>query len=245
MHKWIWRIVTAVVVLAGCAAPHARPTLIEKERVPKASLHKAVSWTDAELVDAVYVGHDRAAAKTSISTAGLEPEYASLTDLLDSLRADQDMIEQFAEIETQAAEKGEPAGARFRAPRQPIEDRNVRVQAWVYAVKLEDDGDFHVIIGTNPKHPPRSFLNVEVTGLPPQPTADTAKLRTVRQELLDLLGQYPRYTYARLSAPLPVEVQGSLFYDIDHAPGTVGPNGMRPESAWEIHPVTDLRAGHD
>ena len=31
-----------------------------------------------------------------------------------------------------------------------------------------------------------------------------------------------------------------LIYDIDHAPGVVGPSGMRPRTSWEIHPVTKL-----
>ena len=35
-------------------------------------------------------------------------------------------------------------------------------------------------------------------------------------------------------------VCGSLFYDISHSPGTVGPQGLRPGTAWEIHPVTSI-----
>jgi len=27
---------------------------------------------------------------------------------------------------------------------------------------------------------------------------------------------------------------------VDHAAGVVGPQGMRPSTAWEIHPVTKI-----
>ena len=41
--------------------------------------------------------------------------------------------------------------------------------------------------------------------------------------------------------PLPVIVEGPLFFDVDHGAGTVGPSGMKPRTAWEIHPITKLR----
>jgi hypothetical protein len=38
-----------------------------------------------------------------------------------------------------------------------------------------------------------------------------------------------------------VTVEGSLFYDVDHAPGAVGPRDMKPTTAWEIHPITQIQ----
>jgi hypothetical protein len=38
-----------------------------------------------------------------------------------------------------------------------------------------------------------------------------------------------------------VKVTGSLFFDVDHKAGSVGPTGMRPKTAWEIHPVSDIQ----
>ena len=37
-----------------------------------------------------------------------------------------------------------------------------------------------------------------------------------------------------------VKIRGSIFFDTDHAAGTVGPTGFRPATAWEIHPVIYL-----
>jgi hypothetical protein len=39
-------------------------------------------------------------------------------------------------------------------------------------------------------------------------------------------------------------VEGALFFDVDHAAGVVGPTQptpMRPKTAWEIHPVTNVK----
>jgi hypothetical protein len=40
-----------------------------------------------------------------------------------------------------------------------------------------------------------------------------------------------------------VLIEGSLFFDIDHAAGVVGPEGKRPKKAWEIHPITKIKLG--
>jgi len=47
-------------------------------------------------------------------------------------------------------------------------------------------------------------------------------------------------SYKKFDPPIPVRVEGSLFFDLDHAAGVVGPQGMRPSTAWEIHPVTKI-----
>jgi hypothetical protein len=64
----------------------------------------------------------------------------------------------------------------------------------------------------------------------------------VRQKLADILvNQLPAGSgYRKYTFPIPVVVDGSLFFDVDHAAGVVGPAGMRPQTAWEIHPVTRL-----
>jgi len=50
---------------------------------------------------------------------------------------------------------------------------------------------------------------------------------------------------SKLKKPIAVEVQGSLFYDIDHEPGVVGPLDMQPRTAWEIHPISELQTGRN
>ena len=47
-------------------------------------------------------------------------------------------------------------------------------------------------------------------------------------------------SYHRFHPPVAVTVSGSLFYDVDHPPGAVGPVWAKPKTAWEIHPVTAL-----
>jgi hypothetical protein len=41
--------------------------------------------------------------------------------------------------------------------------------------------------------------------------------------------------------PVPVSVSGSLLWDGEHrSPNTVGPEGLQPTKAWEIHPTKQL-----
>jgi hypothetical protein len=41
--------------------------------------------------------------------------------------------------------------------------------------------------------------------------------------------------------PVPVTVTGSFLWDGEHrSPNTVGPEGLQPTKAWEIHPIKQL-----
>src|SRR5437879_2768710 len=40
--------------------------------------------------------------------------------------------------------------------------------------------------------------------------------------------------------PVHVRITGSIFFDVDHAAGVVGPGNFKPKTAWEIHPITKL-----
>jgi hypothetical protein len=41
--------------------------------------------------------------------------------------------------------------------------------------------------------------------------------------------------------PVPVTVADSLLWDGEHrSPNTVGPEGLQPAKAWEIHPIKQL-----
>jgi len=123
------------------------------------------------------------------------------------------------------------------------EDRNVRVPAFICAIKYEADQDWH-IIGSSDSECEGLFFNFEVSGLPRSNSPAHDTLLTVRQDLAEILdhdlpgpGSYHKY---KGNGPIPVIIQGSLFYDVDHAPGVVGPATMKPETAWEIHPVTQI-----
>jgi hypothetical protein len=120
------------------------------------------------------------------------------------------------------------------------EQKNVTVDAWVYATTEEADNDLHIILGTDPTKSPVHYLTAEVTGLPPSGPF-RAPLTQARKEAVGAIGIYVHAgSYKILPQPEHVQVSGSLFYDVDHSPGTVGPSGMRPSTSWEIHPVTQI-----
>jgi hypothetical protein len=183
----------------------------------------------ASQVAARFRGKDRAGAKTSIADGAPMLEFASVVKLQDSLPGDDEM------------QHHDPPITRQSNERMSEELRNVHVSAWIYAIKYETDNDWHLITGTDPSGDPRYF-NAEVSGLPSKTAASYAKLLGVRKSLADILnddlpgpGSYRKY-----DPPIAVTIEGSVFYDVDHEPGAVGPGDMKPTTAWEIHPITGL-----
>lgn len=232
----------ALATLSGCAAsqPFRPPVTFVTER-GRAGVVFQPQATSEDEVDALFAGSHRKGPKTSVVELETEEEFGNLEDFLETLPSDWDMIESFEAL----VEETGNASDKFSETRLPDEERSVRVKAWLFAAKFESDKDFHLIIGSSSKKATAEFFNVEVSGLPNPETEDTPTLRNVRAQLLDILGTFPGKRYSKLSTPLPVEVEGALFYDIDHGPGVVGPLGMRPTTSWEIHPITDLQNGHD
>ncbi len=138
------------------------------------------------------------------------------------------------------------------ASRFPEELRNVSVDAWIHAVKLENgldahgnrgDSDFHVMLGTSPKHGQGRFFSAKVSGLP-KDGGDAATFTAARRQLVQLLlyvakVPQPRFhaDFAEVDPPLKVRVAGSLFFDGQSASGKAGPDYARATSAWQIDPV--------
>ena len=184
----------------------------------------------AEQITMRFRGVDRKAPKTSIVSAGRE-DFDDLDALINSLEDDDDMRNHNPPIEHDT---------NVRAVE---EKRNVRVNAWIYAIKYEADQDWHVIIGTDPSLGAATFFNAEVSGLPSNAANSYQKLLSVRKALAYMFdNDLPTGSgYRKYTEPIPVIVDGSLFFDVDHPAGAVGPAGMRPDTAWEIHPVTRLK----
>lgn len=179
--------------------------------------------TTADAGSDMLLGAARKVAKTSISSAPTKV-YANLSAVLDSLVADDEMR----------------AKDLKDKPRVDEEDRNVTVAAFIYAVKKEADNDFHVILGSTPAKDGARFMTAEVSGLPAAGPFK-APLKAVRDKFKSEPAlAHVRTTYIKFDPPIPVSVKGSLFYDIDHPPSAIGPSGLRPKTAWEIHPVTDI-----
>jgi hypothetical protein len=185
----------------------------------------------ADQIAAPFRGTDRKDPKTSIAP-GSVTTFTDVAGLAITLPPDTAMRSHTPPITKQTM------------TRMAEEQKNVRVPAWIYAIKYEADQDWHVIIGTSPTGATRTFFNAEVSGLPPTSASAFPTLKTARQSLADLLNNNvpATNTYRVYDHPVPVMVQGSLFFDVDHEAGVVGPTGMRPMTAWEIHPVTKLTA---
>ncbi len=86
-------------------------------------------------------------------------------------------------------------------------------------------------------------MNVEVSGIPVGGTnANRTQLIAVRDQFKQAfnLGATGPQGYKRPHVPVPVRITGSLFWDVDHPPGAVGPGDLKPQTAWEIHPVSAM-----
>jgi hypothetical protein len=177
-----------------------------------------------------YQGTARKAAKLSV-VAGAAQGFPNIAALLNSLTPDDQM-------------RGLHISSGENSGRIPQEQRVVRVSGFLYASSREQDNDFHCIVGSEASKPTR-FMNVEVSGLPPSSSPFRATLLAARNEFKAFFttnqNALPTDGYDKYDPPIPLQIVGSLFFDVDHLPGTVGPVGLKPQSAWEIHPVSDIQ----
>lgn len=179
-----------------------------------------------------FTGTARKAAKLSIAKAPTE-KFTDLKQLLASLVADKTMKKHQPPITTDA-----------KSNRVAEEKRNVRVRAFLYAASREDDNDFHLIVGRSPKVKEPMYMTMELSGLPPAGNASHAKLKAVRTAYKAFFGSaLPGFTYKYYKPPVPIEIAGSLFFDMSHASGSKpGPQTLKQDmpTIWEVHPVTDI-----
>jgi len=184
-------------------------------------------------------GIARKAAKLSISTAKTE-NFNDVKDLVASLVPDAKMIAHKPKITTTAASK-----------RVKEEERNVHVTAFMYAASREADNDFHLIIGRDHNATPEMYMTMELSGLPPAGSASFTQLKAARDAFKKFFndnagGKLPGLTYDFYDPPVPVQIDGSLFFDMTHAVGQhPGPPSLksRMPTIWEVHPVTAITLG--
>jgi hypothetical protein len=187
----------------------------------------AAALTEAAADGDHFKGKDRKAAKTSIAESAVE-EFSDLVTLRSSLPPDDDML---ADPDISKAEDNQ---------RVTRERRNVHLRAFLLAAAKESDNDFHLILGVGPDADPDGLMNSEVSGLPTGGPFG-ARLKEVRDSFkAQIAGGLPGRTYDIFDPPIPVEVTGSLFFDLDHPAGAVGPGRLKPSTAWEIHPITKI-----
>jgi hypothetical protein len=115
------------------------------------------------------------------------------------------------------------------------EKRNVKLSnVFLIAVKRESDNDYHMIIGNGNN----TFFNTENSGLL---STSPQKLKDVRAKMVKFMGgAFCSSMYQKFSPGIPIDIEGSLFYDVEHKPGVIGPANARPKTSWEIHPVTNI-----
>jgi hypothetical protein len=195
----------------------------------------------------VFTGHYRLAVKTAIfrdvdGQVAPAEQVADIPTLLGSLPSDADMRAKYPDlkIDPSASPEAKLAVTPFRVAE---EQRNVTIPAWIWYVRKETDNDFHVIIGSSADPAAVTYMNVEVSGLPvATDDPNFTDLQNAREQLTGLAGHDPsQLRYEAFTPPLPVTVTGSLLYDGDHVPGEVGPVGHKPQTTWEIHPVTTIQ----
>lgn len=179
-----------------------------------------------------FTGTARKAAKISIADAPVKL-FMDLKNLIKSLPADSDMIAHQPKIKTTAT-----------SDRVTEEKRNVRVKVFLYAASREDDNDYHLILGRDPNLAPEMYMTMELSGLPPSTRPSFAKLKATRDAFKTFFaGDLPGTSYEFYDPPIPVRIEGSLFFDMSHSSGTrPGPKSLksRMPTIWEVHPLTKM-----
>jgi len=182
-----------------------------------------------------FAGSARQAAKLSIGTRPTE-HLADVSALIATLPADHAMIHHLPPITTT------PTSARVTE-----EQRNIHLVGFLYAASREADNDFHLIVGRNPATPPEMYMTAEVSGLPHSNNPAFQKLSAARQSFKSFFGAHlPLLAYDFYHPPIPLVIEGSIFFDMTHATGQApGPPSLksRMPTIWEIHPVTSMKLG--
>lgn len=128
------------------------------------------------------------------------------------------------------------------------ENRNIHVTGFLYAASREADNDFHLIVGDGPNAAQELYMTMEVSGLPPESDPAFAKMNAARTAYKQFFGEsnLPGAGYHFYQPPIPVVVEGSLFFDETHAKGQApGPPSLksRMPTIWEVHPVSSITLG--
>jgi hypothetical protein len=194
---------------------------------PTMSIEQKQRIKENECINTRFAGLSRSKVKTTLAQ-GSSNTYTSLKKFLITLPPDEDM--------------GPVVGA-LKKPwlqRSIQEDKKVILKnVFLYAYAREKDNDYHLIL-TNADR--TLFFNAEISGLPANSATSYQALKAVRRVFDTYPGALRCGSYSFPETPLKIAIlKGSLFFDTDHSAGRVGPQGARPETAWEIHPVTDIR----
>jgi hypothetical protein len=206
------------------------PTLTSTER--NAIVASGVAAATRSMSD-FFGGTARKAAKLSIPDAQTQ-SFPTIAAIVETLPALEQMKQHDPRIDTHEDSE-----------RVAEELRNVAVSAFLYAASREDDNDFHLIVGENPNAGGGEvYITMEVSGLPPADAASSDAIKTVRDAYKAFFGErLPGRTYDFYNPPIPIKIEGSLFFDMSHANGnSPGPPTLHPfmPVIWEVHPISNL-----
>jgi hypothetical protein len=118
----------------------------------------------------------------------------------------------------------------------------------LFAASREADNDFHLIVGRDLNAGQEMYMTMEMSGLPPASTPAFAALNAARTTYKQFFGtqNLPGAGYHFYQPPIPVQVDGSLFYDASHSTGQApGPPSLksRMPTIFEVHPITKIKLG--
>lgn len=181
-----------------------------------------------------FAGTARKAAKLSIATA--KPQnFKDVGQLIASLPSVAQMVALHIPVDQ-------------NSNRVQQENRNVHVTGFLFAASREADNDFHLIVGRDPNAGQEMYMTMEVSGLPPAGSSAFGALNAARTAYKNFFGtaNLPGAGYHFYQPPIPVQIDGSLFFDETHATGQApGPPSLksRMPTIWEVHPISNIKLG--
>jgi hypothetical protein len=180
-------------------------------------------------LDDNFRGRERRVARLSIGSGPVE-SFRDLKDLLASLPSDSVMTARNPRITVDA-----------NSPRVTEEQRNVKVRGFVYAAARDDSGDYQMVIGRASNAQPSMYINATISGLPPKSQASYATLRAARDKFKDFFGSdLPDDSYEFYRPPIPVEIEGSLFFNVMNVGQPTPADLAGLKTNWEIRPITKI-----
>lgn len=180
-----------------------------------------------------FSGQSRFLAKTSI--AHHQASTVTIPQLYNELPSDEVMKVDY--------------GIKKNSPRCDLEDINLSIICWLYTYKYEDDGDYHLIVGSSKNKDQARYFSAEISGLPKKGSINYQfydRLKKAREEFYTVIDGCPvcqkKYYTKMFDTPIKVKITGSLYWDIDHSGNSrhSGTGDFSSESCWEIHPVTEI-----
>jgi len=180
-----------------------------------------------------FVGSARKEVRLSLATARTE-QFSDVSKLISSLPS----VDAMVTLSTQT----NPSSNRAQQ-----EKRNIHVAGFLYAASREADNDFHLIVGRDLKAAPEMYMTMVVSGLPSANSPAFGSLNTARTAYEEFFGKnLPGAGYHFYHPPIPVQIDGSLFFNTTHSTGQqTGPPSLksRMPTIWEVHPISSVKLG--